>query len=268
MERETDNMPLLNLLVLGGTTEARQMATEIVRTLPKTILTLSLAGTTTNPAPYPGKIRYGGFGGALGLVEWLTANRIDAVLDATHPYAEKISANAADACSKIKIPLLQLVRSCWSRQPNDQWYEAANSHAAAAIPPVGARLFLTLGGRSITPFATRLDCYFLIRSIESIAPLFPDADMIYARGPFDLISECHLLRKHKIEWLICKNSGGSASYAKIVAARELKLPVILLTRPTHAPSINSLSSSMTVNNAPAALAWIRAYYNKKQQTPI
>lgn len=240
-----------HLLLLGGTTEARELAGRLaVRT--DVTVTLSLAGRTLNPIAMPVPVRSGGFGGAAGLEAWLREHRIAALLDATHPYAARISANAALAARGAGVPLLALRRPAWVPQPGDGWRPVADVAAAcAALGATPRRVFLALGRQEVAGFAAAPQHRYLIRSVDPIMPPppMPDITCLTARGPFTLADEEALLDQHSIEAIICKNSGGSASFAKLVAARARRLPVFLLARP-------ALPEVPQVATVEAALQWL------------
>lgn len=217
------------VLILGGTTEAAQLAQEL-STWPVAVMT-SLAGRTANPAPLPGPVRSGGFGGADGLAAYITAEKIDYVIDATHPYAARISQNAVTATALTGTSLLRLERSQWVQQNGDQWITVANEEEAARLIPAGERVFLALGRQHIAPFATRADAHFIMRMIDPTdAPLPKTCEIVLAR-PGTHAQEKQFLTEKRIGLIVCRNSGGDTSYAKIRAARDLALPVMMIARP-------------------------------------
>ncbi|KAB2699676.1 cobalt-precorrin-6A reductase [Ochrobactrum sp. Kaboul] len=217
------------LLILGGTTEAAQLAQEL-SALPIEVVT-SLAGRTANPAPLPGPVRSGGFGGVDGLAAYLAAEKIDDVIDATHPYATRISQNALTATASTGTPLLRLERAQWVQQSGDQWIIVADEEEAAELIPTGERVFLALGRQHIAPFATRADAHFIMRMIDPTdAPLPADCEILLAR-PGDYVQEKQFLTEKRIGLIVCRNSGGDTSYAKVRAARDLALPVMMIARP-------------------------------------
>jgi precorrin-6A/cobalt-precorrin-6A reductase len=181
-----------------------------------------------------GEVRVGGFGGEAGLVEYLQAEKIDLSIDATHPFAAQISWNAAGAATKVGIPRLMLIRPGWVRSPEDDWIEVESVEAAVgAIPARVKRIFLTIGRQQLAPFATLTDRWCLMRSIDppDLSIPLPPGKLLLDRGPFSLERELQLLRDYRIDAIVSKNSGGDATYAKIIAARELGLPVIMVQRP-------------------------------------
>ena len=222
------------VLILGGTAEARCLAA-LLAAHTDLAVTVSLAGRTASPGEQPVAVRIGGFGGADGLADYLSRERIDALIDATHPYARTISANAASAARRTRIPLLAVRRPPWIAIAGDCWSEAADvTEAVRALADRSRRVFVALGRQELRPFEQAPQHYYLVRSIDPVTPplAVPYATYVTARGPFDETAERALLAQHRIEVVIAKNSGGTASYAKIAAARVLHLPVILLRRPT------------------------------------
>ncbi|MBY8878361.1 cobalt-precorrin-6A reductase [Actinacidiphila acidipaludis] len=225
------------MLVLGGTGEARALAA-LLDGDARFDVTLSLAGRTASPLPAPGRTRSGGFGGAEGLAQWLRAEQVDALVDATHPFAAAISGHAAAAAAATGVPLLALRRPGWTPGPGDRWYPAATlAEAAGLLPSLGARAFLTVGRQDLAVFAdTGVFC--LIRSVDPPAvPLPRDHHLVLARGPFGVDDELRLLRDHRIDVLVTKDSGGSATAAKLTAARERGLPVLVVRRPPPPPGV-------------------------------
>jgi precorrin-6A/cobalt-precorrin-6A reductase len=239
----------LRVLVLGGTTEGRALAAACAD-VPGIEPISSLAGRTTAPLLPRGAVRIGGFGGAEGLATYLRDERIGAVVDATHPFASAISANAAAATSTTGVPLLALRRPGWTEQPGDRWHRVPTPAAAAAVVArLGRRVLLTTGRQSIAAFAGVDGCWFLARSVEPPAPPVPARlEVLLDRGPFTLEGERALLAAHRIDVLVSKDSGGAA--AKLVAARERGIPVLLVDRPAGPPA-------ETVGTVAEAMAWLR-----------
>ena len=241
----------MRVLVLGGTTEASALAAMLAERSGIDAI-MSLAGRTKNPRPSSLPSRSGGFGGAEGLVRWLTEHRIEAVVDATHPFAATMSRNAAEACSRLGLSLLGLRRPPWLAQPGDRWIGVATmADAVAALGVMPRRVFLTVGRFELAPFAAMPQHIYLVRSIEPIGDALPapNVNSLRARGPFDEAGERALLEREQIDIVVTKNSGGSATYAKIAAARGLGLPVVVVTRPEKPPVAEAAS-------AEAALDWI------------
>ncbi|MFD1198527.1 cobalt-precorrin-6A reductase [Brucella gallinifaecis] len=222
-------MPVSRILILGGTAEASKLAA-ILNTLPVESIT-SLAGRTANPAPIHGKLRIGGFGGAEGLATYLTNEKINLLIDATHPYATRISQNAVRASNFTNIPLLRLERPAWKMEQGDSWIDLESEAKAAIMIPAGARVFLALGRQHIAPFAERGDAHFVMRMIDPPEmKLSQNCEIILSR-PGNYEAEKHFLSERKISLIVSRNSGGSISYAKIKAARDLKIPVMMISRP-------------------------------------
>ncbi|MFD1327726.1 cobalt-precorrin-6A reductase [Mycoplana ramosa] len=220
------------ILILGGTTEARELASRLSRRADLDV-TLSLAGRTIDPAPQPVPVRTGGFGGAAGLADYLAAHGIDLLVDATHPFARQISANAEQAADQAGTPLIRLERTGWQPVAGDRWTRAATlEEAVGALGPQPRRVFLAIGRQEAFHFNAAPQHHYLVRSVDPVDPplTVPSVDYILARGPFAVDDEIALLRDHRIEVVLSKNSGGEATYAKIAAARALGLPVILVDR--------------------------------------
>jgi precorrin-6A/cobalt-precorrin-6A reductase len=237
------------ILILGGTTEARRLAERLAERVDVAV-TVSLAGRTAAPAAHAVPVRIGGFGGAEGLGQYLTAARIDALVDATHPYAAIISANAADAAAATRVALLALRRPPWVALAGDRWIEVADAAAAAqALGEAPRRVFLALGKGEIRTFARAPQHYYLVRSVESVDPplAVPHAAYVTSRGPFTEADDRALLAAHAIDLVVAKNSGGTATYGKIAAARALGLPVILLRRPAlpEVPTVETIEEAVT-----------------------
>jgi precorrin-6A/cobalt-precorrin-6A reductase len=229
-QESTDDM---RILILGGTTEARQLAGRLATQTGLTVA-LSLAGRTAEPAAQPVPVRIGGFGGAQGLADYLRDENIDALVDATHPYAATISANAATAAAQAGVALVTLRRPAWTPVAGDRWVEVG--HMADAVQALGAaprRVFLALGRKEIAPFEAAPQHRYLVRSVDPVDPplAVPHAVYVTARGPFPEAGERALLQEHSIEIIVAKNSGGAATYGKIAASRALSLPVVMLRRP-------------------------------------
>ncbi len=239
------------VLILGGTAEAAALARALAEE-PRVAATTSLAGRTRAPAELPGAVRRGGFGGAQALADYLKAQSFDLLVDATHPFAARISRNAAQACAAAGVPRLVLTRPPWTARDGDLWTPVLDAQAAAAaLPGLGARVFLTIGRQELAAF-TGLDAvWFLVRLVEPPEDPIPleDFRLVLGRGPFSLAQETALLREHAVEALVSKNSGGPSTYAKIEAARALGLPVVMVERP-------ALPAGETVESMAAALAWI------------
>lgn len=223
--------PMKKILVLGGTADARQLAGKLAA---KADVTLSLAGRTLNPVEQGVPVRVGGFGGADGLAAYLADNRIDLLVDATHPYAASISANAAQAARLSGIPAIALRRPVWKQQPGDRWTLVDSpAEAVAALGSAPRKVFLALGRQELAPFEAAPQHAYIIRSVDLVEPplAVPDAAYILARGPFSEADDHALLQAHGIDAIVSKNSGGQATYSKIAAARKLGIEVFLIRRP-------------------------------------
>lgn len=223
----------MRVLILGGTTESRALADALAddrRFAP----VYSLAGRTGAPLLPCVPARVGGFGGRDGLAAWLKLERIDAIVDATHPYAAQMSANAAHAAEACRVPLLRLQRPAWIAGPRDDWRHVASSDAAAsALGTTPLNVFLAIGRSDIAAFRAAPQHGYVVRAVDAPDPLDlpPRATVILKRGPFALDDELAVLREHSIDVIVSKNSGGDAAYAKILAASQLGLPVVMIARP-------------------------------------
>ncbi|ARE73894.1 cobalt-precorrin-6A reductase [Streptomyces sp. Sge12] len=232
MSAEPTPRPAHHVLILGGTTEARQLA-EALASDPSVHVTTSLAGRVASPALPPGDTRIGGFGGIAGLAAWIVAHDVTRVVDATHPFAEQMSFHASEAEALTGVPLLALRRPGWTPQPADDWtFVDSLADAAALLPGFGNRAFLTTGRMGLHTFAHLTDTWFLVRSVDPpAAPVPPRLEVLLARGPFTLEDERELLARHRIDVLLTKDSGGSATAPKLTAAREAGIPVLVVRRP-------------------------------------
>lgn len=236
------------LLILGGTSDAIALAQQL-SAFPHLQVITSLAGRTQS-ATAPGTSRIGGFGGATGLADYLHQEQIHYLIDATHPFAHQITQNAAIAAQKLGIPHLMLVRPAWEKSDRDQWIEVASNTAAAQLIPTLnlKRIFLTIGRQELSSFAQLTHHWFLMRMIDPPETPIPPGEILLDRGPFTLENERELLQKYNIEAIVSKNSGGNATYAKILAAQELNLPIIMVQRPP-------LPEAQEVATPQAAIAW-------------
>jgi precorrin-6A/cobalt-precorrin-6A reductase len=245
----------MRVLILGGTTEASELAHRLANDV-RFETTLSLAGRTSNPRPQPVQTRRGGFGGISGLAAWLEREAIEAVIDATHPYADQISAHAAAACGQLSVRLATILRPAWQPQPGDRWLDVASAEAAAdALGPTPQNVFLSIGRLELGAFASSPHHHYVARTIEppdDIA-LPPDLRLIFERGPFDAQAEGALLTQEKIDVLVSKNSGGAATYTKIEAARRLGIPVVMISRPHKA-------HGYAVDDAEGAARWLEGQF--------
>jgi precorrin-6A/cobalt-precorrin-6A reductase len=223
----------MRILILGGTGEASALARSLAGR-PDLSVVLSLAGRTAAPKAEPVPTRVGGFGGADGLARYLGAEGVDRLIDATHPFAAIISANAARAAAQVGVPLLAIRRPAWRRNAGDLWNEVDTmDQAVAALGPEPRRVFLTIGRQEAGAFAAAPQHRYLARTVEPLGDLLPVPHLtaLEARGPFDAGSEIALMRAYGIEIVVSKNSGGAATYGKIAAARDLAIPVVMVRRP-------------------------------------
>ncbi|MER8465223.1 cobalt-precorrin-6A reductase [Mesorhizobium sp. M1396] len=221
------------ILILGGTTEARQLAGKLTERADLSI-TLSLAGRTESPVAQGVPVRSGGFGGADGLAAYLRETGVDLMIDATHPYAAQISANAAQAARAAGVPILALRRPGWEIVEGDRWTQVDTvGDAVQALGPAPRRVFLALGRQEVAAFEAASQHHYLVRSVDPVEPRLavPDARYLLARGPFREPDERALLEEHRIDVIVSKNSGGEATYGKIAAARALGIEVIMIRRP-------------------------------------
>jgi precorrin-6A/cobalt-precorrin-6A reductase len=231
------------LLILGGTGEAAALAERLAGD-PRLSIVTSLAGRTRNPARLAGDVRVGGFGGAAGLAGYLQREAVALVVDATHPFAARMAANAAAACTAAGVPRLKLLRAAWRPVAGDRWIDVPDMAAAArAVGDAGRRVFLSVGRQDLGAFAGLAEAWFLVRSIDPLETPRPlaRAEVIAGRGPFAEADEAALMREHRIDLLVSKNSGGEATYAKIAAARRLGLPVVMIARPPAPPGDRAAS---------------------------
>lgn len=211
--------------------------------------TYSYGGRTRAPATQPLPTRSGGFGGASGLAEYIRREKITHVIDATHPFAAEMSRNAVAACATTGARLIALERLPWAKAPGDKWIEVADlASAVTALPLTRTRVFLAIGRQHIAAFGAKPQHAYTLRFVDPPGePLpFPDADVIVSRGPFAFESELDMMRSRRIEWIVARNSGGEGARAKIDAARELGLPVVMLKRPElpDRPRVESVAEVM------------------------
>lgn len=242
----------MRVLILGGTGEARALASELSR-LPGMEFVSSLAGRVNDPALPVGETRIGGFGGADGLARYLRDARIEAVVDATHPFAATITANAVAATQQTPVPLLVLLRPAWTAQPDDDWTlvpDVAAAATATASAPDGC-VFVTTGRRDLAAFAADDRHVHLVRAVERPQPPMPArTTVLLDRGPFTVDGERRLMQTNNVVVLATKNSGGAMTQAKLVAARELHVPVVMVQRPALADGVH------TVPTVAGALTWL------------
>lgn len=239
------------LLILGGTSEATTLA-QLLATDARLEVIMSLAGRTRHVRSPAGQLRSGGFGGVDGLVDYLRAQAIDLVVDATHPFAATMAAHARVACAAAGVPRVKVVRPPWREQPGDNWTHVADiAAAAAALADRSGCVLLTVGRQELGAFANVAGPRLLARMIEPPEPRPRSIELILGRGPFDLADELRLLREREVTTLVSKNSGGTMTAAKLIAARQLAIPVVMIERP-------ALPGGEQVQTAEAAVSWVSA----------
>jgi precorrin-6A/cobalt-precorrin-6A reductase len=244
------------VLILGGTGESLELAKRLA-SIPEMSVVTSLAGRTRDPTLPPGQVRTGGFGGAEGLIAYIKEQSIALLINATHPFAATMSENAVAAHRQSGVPLLRLLRPAWRKQPDDTWIAAPNIKGAAAICRwLGKRVLLSVGSQEVPAFAGLPRAHFFVRMVDRPEAPLPlvSAEVIVAKGPFALADERRLLLERNIDLVITKNSGGDATFAKIAAARELSIPVLMIDRPEIAMN----PGCDTVDTIAAAADWARA----------
>jgi len=242
---------MVTVLVLGGTGEARALAAALDATSGVRVVS-TLAGRIADPRLPVGEVRVGGFGGPDGLAAYIVAEGVHAVVDATHPFAERMSWSAFAACAQTNTQLLRLERPPFARDPAIDWHEVGSlDQAAGRLPQAGRRVFLTTGRQGLGAFAAVTEAFFLIRCVDAPDPaaLPPDRAVLLDRGPFTLAGELALIDGHRLDVLITKDSGGEMTQAKLAAARERGLPVIVVARPPR-------PVAQTVQTVQEALAWL------------
>lgn len=240
------------ILLLAGTAEARELAERLVRRTRLNVIA-SLAGAVSNPTPLPVKTRIGGFGGADGLARFIVSEKIDIVIDATHPYAAQMKTHVDQAFKATGVEAAHLIRPTWCSEDGDHWQHVRSVNEAAEKLPSGARPFLSIGRREIGLFAVRPDIYPIARMIDP-----PDHEeraeamtILLSHPQADWRAEKDLFQKHGVTHLLTKNSGGTKSRAKLLAARSLSLPVIMIDRPP-------LPAAPILESVDAAELWIRS----------
>ena len=242
----------MNLLLLAGTSEARDIATQLA-TMPGVTATASLAGTTRTPARQGIATRVGGFGGDTGFQRYLHEQQIHAVLDATHPYAVRITDRTARICAELALPHLLLLRPPWLPVAGDCWVDVDAEEDAAAVIPGGARVFVATGPQTVERYANMGGRELIVRRIDPADSPFPlpGGRFLDGRGPFTEAGETALFGQLGINWLVTRNAGGAASRPKLTAARNLGLPVAMIRRPDP-------PDCARVADVAAALNWVRA----------
>lgn len=239
-----------NVLLLGGTTEASALARLLAEA--GIAATLSYAGRTEAPKPQPIPVRVGGYGGAEGLATFLRAQRITHLVDATHPFAARMSANAVAAAEAAGVPLLALTRPAWQPAEGDRWTRVRDIVGAiAALEGPARRILLALGRMHVADFAAQPQHHYVLRFVDAPAepPALPDHHLVIDRGPFTTEGDRALLEAHRIDLVVCKNAGGRGAEAKLVAARALGVPVLMIDRPV-------LPQRTEVTDPHAVLDWL------------
>lgn len=242
----------MKLLLLAGTSEARRLAGDLANE-PQIEVIASLAGVTREPLDLPVPMRSGGFGGRAAFAQYLREQKFDAVVDATHPFACIISKRCHEVALEMGLPHLQILRPEWQPQTGDQWTFIADESAAAAHIPQGSVVFLATGRQTLHRFANMTGRRLICRQIDTSEGAFPfeGGEYLIGRPPFSVEEELELFTRRKVDWLVVKNAGGILSQSKLVAARQMQMPVLLINRPP-------VLDCMRVETSDAALEWVRA----------
>jgi len=246
----------MKVLLLSGTSDARRIANELVDDTRFEIIA-SLAGAIRAPLKMPCETRVGGFGGQAGLAEYILAKKIGAVVDATHPFAARISKNAAVTSKSLKLPHIQMLRPAWQPEVGDNWIMIENEARAATYIPNGSTVFLATGRQTLPAFANLAACRLICRQIDEPQQLFPfpNGEFLVGRPPFSIADEIALFEKLNIDWLVVKNSGANASRSKLDAARQMGMPVAMINRPEQ-PECERVSTVENVIN------WLEQVHEK------
>lgn len=239
-----------NVLLLGGTTEASALARQLASR--SIAATLSYAGRTDNPRGQPVPVRIGGFGGVVGLAGYLRDHGVTHLVDATHPFAAMMSAHAVEAARLAGVAHIALTRPAWEPVAGDRWTRVADiDSAVAALAGPARRIMLALGRMHVEAFAARPQHHYLLRFIDAPdrPPVLSHHSLVVDRGPFTVEGDRALMQTHAIDLLVCKNAGGSGAEAKLIAARALGLPVLMIDRP-------AVPQRAEVSRAEDVLAWL------------
>jgi precorrin-6A/cobalt-precorrin-6A reductase len=241
----------MKLLLLAGTSEARRLAHALAE-IPEIDVIASLAGVTREPLDLPVPMRSGGFGGRDAFRKYLQDQGFDAVVDGTHPFAQIISKRCFEVAQELDIPHLQILRPAWEPEAGDLWTFIDDESEAAQHIPQGATVFLATGRQTLHRFDNLTGRQIICRQIETSEGEFPyeGGEYLIGRPPFSVEEEVALFTRRKVDWLVVKNAGGMLSRTKLVAARQLKIPVLLINRPPLLPC-------KRVETDKAALAWVR-----------
>ncbi len=241
----------MKLLLLAGTSDARRLAVKLAQE-PQIDVIASLAGVTREPTDLPVPMRSGGFGGRAEFATYLQDNKIDAVVDATHPFAVNISKRSFEVAQEMSLPYLQIMRPAWQPQIDDQWTFVKDEAAAAAHVPIGDVVFLATGRQTLHRFENMTGRKLICRQIDKSEGEFPfeGGEYLIGRPPFSVEEEVELFTRYKVDWLVVKNAGGKLSQSKLVAARQLQMPVLMIRRPP-------LLDCKQVETSQAALDWVR-----------
>ncbi len=256
-----------HILIFGGTGDANRIAEDLMHEFGRDIrLQLSLAGRTSAPSLPDGiPVRIGGFGGPEGIIAHFNSEQIDLVIDATHPYATAISHNIAQACHAVAMPCIQYHRPAWEKTDKDNWISVKSiTEAAKILPDIGTRALIASGAKNLHAFEGLEKTWLLVRTVD--APRDPFdleyGEWLFARGPFSVDGETELLERYEIDVIVCKNSGGDATFAKIEAARKLGIPVIMIERPGGEPVIQAPTRAEIIDNVRAILAKLESPCDK------
>ncbi|WP_299153318.1 cobalt-precorrin-6A reductase [uncultured Tateyamaria sp.] len=239
-----------NLLILGGTTEATAFANAAAAAGLRG--TVSFAGRVERPKRQPLPQRIGGFGGVRGLADYLVTHNITHVVDATHPFAAQMSGNAVAACAQAGVPLAALTRAAWTAQAGDRWTHVPDiAGAVATLDQPARRVMLAVGRMHLADFAPNPQHFYLLRLVDApkALPPLPDHHVLVSRGPFTAEDDRALMQVHDIDLVVSKNAGGTGAYAKIAAARDLGLPVLMIDRP-------AIAARTEVTTVAEVMAWL------------